>query len=718
MQLPTVTWTTPSINSSGSTPIGNGDLAANVWIESGSGDLMLLLAKTDSWDEWGRLLKPGRVRIACGPNSPFLPGRFVSQTLHLEEGCIRIVGMADGAPATLTVYVDAHAPVVRVELQAPSNYLLKAKLELWRTTGRPISNDEMGGGDQYGRSADEQPVESSDVQVPDFAAGPAWYHRNATSVYPASLALQGLASLAQDARFADPLLHRTFGGCIHQSHPQEIDIHLRTQMAPAEADFLKGLETQALANARRAGQFEDHRAWWKAFWDRSHIDVTGSPEAETVSRGYTLQRYISACAGRGAYPIKFNGSLFTVEPADGKYTPDYRRWGGGYWIQNTRMAYWPMLAAGDFETLQPCFGMYLHQMALARERHRIFFNRPDAGFLPETATFYGLPHNGGYGGFDWSRPGTTAFMYCPYINRHWNGMLELGMMMLDYVAYTGDTAFLTQSAIPFIDSALRFFDQQNFTRENGRMVITTSTSLETWWTCLNPMPDVAGLRALTTRLLALDGCHATPARRQFWKDLAGVLPDVPMRTDTPETPTLAPAASFARKQNCETPELYGVFPYRLHGIHREHLEPARRAFARRLDKMNCGWAQDEIFAAHLGLTDEAAKMLAERFAKHDPGQRFEAFWGPNFDWTPDQDHGCSGQIALQAMLLQPLEDGRLLLFAAWPARWDVDFKLHAPQGTVIEGKLVAGILARLVVTPESRRGDVVVEACKTDRIEP
>jgi hypothetical protein len=35
-----------------------------------------------------------------------------------------------------------------------------------------------------------------------------------------------------------------------------------------------------------------------------------------VSRAYTLQHWVQACAGRGNYPIKFNGSLFTVDGVD------------------------------------------------------------------------------------------------------------------------------------------------------------------------------------------------------------------------------------------------------------------------------------------------------------------------------------------------------------------------------------------------------------------
>ena len=52
---------------------------------------------------------------------------------------------------------------------------------------------------------------------------------------------------------------------------------------------------------------------------------------------------------------------------------------------------------------------------------------------------------------------------------------------------------------------------------------------------------------------------------------------------------------------------------------------------------------------------------------------------------------------------------KIYLFPAWPAdRWDVSFRLHAPDQTVIDAELKAGQLVRLAVTPESRRRDVVV----------
>jgi hypothetical protein len=80
----------------------------------------------------------------------------------------------------------------------------------------------------------------------------------------------------------------------------------------------------------------------------------------TVGKAHTLQRYMQACAGRSIYPIKFNGSIFTVEP---KYlgkqgNPDWRRWGDCHWWQNVRMPYHAMQAAGDFDLMMPLFDTF------------------------------------------------------------------------------------------------------------------------------------------------------------------------------------------------------------------------------------------------------------------------------------------------------------------------------------------------------------------------
>jgi hypothetical protein len=41
-------------------------------------------------------------------------------------------------------------------------------------------------------------------------------------------------------------------------------------------------------------------------------NVVTNPGTSRVTQAYALQRWLTACAGRGNYPVKFNGSIFTV----------------------------------------------------------------------------------------------------------------------------------------------------------------------------------------------------------------------------------------------------------------------------------------------------------------------------------------------------------------------------------------------------------------------
>ena len=63
-------------------------------------------------------------------------------------------------------------------------------------------------------------------------------------------------------------------------------------------------------------------------------------------------------------------------------------------------------------------------------------------------------------------------------------------------------------------------------------------------------------------------------------------------------------------------------------------------------------------------------------------------------------------MTLQTMLLQ-VDGKKLFLFPAWPKDWDVDFKLHAPFKTTIEGRLKGGKLTLLNVLPASRKQDII-----------
>ncbi|GAG53121.1 unnamed protein product, partial [marine sediment metagenome] len=224
--------------------------------------------------------------------------------------------------------------------------------------------------------------------------------------------------------------------------------------------------------------------------------------------------------------------------------------------------------------------------------------------------------------------------------------------------------------LPLAEATITFFDEHWERDEQGKIRFEPAQSLETWWECVNPLPEVAGLRYVLGRLLELPADLTTRAQRKTWKETLADLPAVPMKESNGKR-ILLPAEKYSAKRNQENPELYAIFPYRLFGVGKDGLEIAVETYNRRVHKGTGGWYQTAIQAAYLGLTGDASKFVTKNFSTWHGGSRFPAFWGPNYDWIPDQDHGAVTMTALQRMLLQT-EGRKILLFGAWPKGWDVE----------------------------------------------
>jgi hypothetical protein len=541
-----------------------------------------------------------------------------------------------------------------------------------------------------------------------------------------SAQIQGL----QGFKRPDPLLHRTFGAVITATGPERFDdthlcsssskrhlftISVLTKHPAKPGEWLKAVD-DAMAKAGRipaATLRKSHERWWEAFWQRSWINVTfpgvqgtdDSGDVYTVSRAYALQRFINACAGRGEYPIKFNGSIFTVPFPERPGDADYRQWGPGYWWQNTRLPYISMCASGDYDLLQPLFRMYGRElMPLFKYRTRLYLNHGGA-FIPECIFFWGEVFSETYGWTPFEQR-IDKLQESGWHKWEWVSGPELVWMMLDYYECTLDQKFLREMVLPTAREILTFFDQQYGTDENGKLIMHPSQACETWWDCTNPMPELSGLHAVVERLLSLPETKTSARERTFWLTLRAKLPDIPTRIVNGAA-MLAPAAQFTQKRNVENPELYAVFPFRLVASEKPNRDLGVKAFQSREDRGNFGWRQDDIFAAYLGLADTAREYVLGRAKNKNAGSRFPAFWGPNYDWVPDQDHGSVLLKTLQAMIMQ--SDGRkIYLFPAWPKEWNVDFKLHAPLNTVVEGTFSNGVAKVLKVTPRSRTKDIVL----------
>ena len=706
-----VTWTTPSEDYNGSMPIGNGETGLNLWVEP-NGDLVFLMSRTDSWDEHLRLCKLGRVRIKFAPG---LAGAEFKQELKLRQGEIEITRGAGDKTITARVWVDANRQVIHVDADSKNAFDVEVELELWREKERMLGKLE-------GRS-DSVTIGPKTVYPDTVIEGQknriAWYHRNRISPWKETLELQHLQPAMNTG--VDPLLHRTFGGVIQgkglmsagdrtlkSSKPRKsfrLSIHTHTQAPSTEEKWLNAIESN-IAAAEAAGAdkaLKAHRTWWNEFWDRSWVYATGNADAEAITRGYFLQRWISACGGRGNFPIKFNGSIFTVNT---QHDPDYRQWGGCYWFQNTRLPYWPMLASGDYEMMRPMFRMYLDALPLAKIRTQIYFGHKGA-FFPETMTPWGTYTNGDYGGTGKMSGKPGAPVRNSYIRFHYTGTLELLAMMIDYYDHTGDKEFLKNELLPIADEFLLWWDEHWSRDENGQLNMYPSYACETYRNCTNPTPDLAGLMWGLDRLLALTDKEIGMDRRTRWMTFRKVIPAIPTTKISGQAEIMHAQSDISRPGNSENPNLYSIFPFRIYGVGKRDLEMARNTYKNRRIKGNNGWRQDDTQAAFLGLADAASKDISIRAKNKHKESRFPAFWGPNFDWTPDQCHGGNLLMGLQTMILQA-DDGKIRLLPAWPKNWNLDFKLHAPQRTVIEGTVRNGTLIDMTVTPESRKKDVII----------
>ena len=724
-------WTTQSRNASESMPCGGGDIGMNVWVEQG--DVLFYVARSGSFDELNTLLKAGRFRLSL---SPGLDMKNFRQTLHLEEGYVEV---SDGQ-LSVQLWADVWKPVVHVDVSSPKvKQSIAVTYENWRTKEKELTKREC-----FQTSYKFAAPKGMKAHADDIVAtnnGILFMHQNgAETIFDATVSQQGMDAVKD--RLYNPLKNRISGGRMLAKGMVLVDrisgryassdyegwmfatkipqrtLHLEVVMANVQGtleDWAAELEATA-KSIRRTADCEASRQWWREFWQRSYIEagqrskVNGQSSMVNVLRNYNLFRYMLGCNAHSQWPTKFNGGLFTfdpeyVNPADEyKLSPDFRNWGGGvHTAQNQRLVYWPALKNGDFDMLKAQLDFYLRIYKNAEERSRLYWGHEGA-CLTEQIENYGLPCYPEYGtkrpkGFD---PGMERNAWLEY---EWDTCLEFCMMALEAHRYGGMDI---KDYLPMIRSCLRFFDEhyQYLANQrgakrldgNGKLVLYPGSGGETFKGAYNSTSTIAALRTVAEALMAI---HYD---QEEMKALLSRLPDITLRDGM-----IAPAMHYERVQNVETTQLYPVFPWRMYGVGRPDLDVARRTYENDTlavkFRSHVGWKQDAIWAACLGMTDEAQRLVTLKM--QDGPHRFPAFWGPGYDWTPDHNWGGSGMIAVQEMLMQEVDD-RIYLFPAWPRDWDVRFRLRASRGTIVEAELRQGKVVNVRVTPTRDKDKIIV----------
>ncbi|MFW9607165.1 MAG: DUF5703 domain-containing protein [Prevotella sp.] len=728
-----VVWHSQSKNSSESMPVGGGSIGMNVWVENG--DIYFYLCRSGSFDENNTLLKQGRFRIRLTPNLDTTHN--FSQRLSVYNGYVII----SDRNTSVKLWVDVFKPVVHISIDSKKTIVVEYDYHNWRYRNREISKKESFQ-NSYKFGVPKGVFTSHDTVTPSDC-NITFFHQNPdTTVFDATVAQQHLSQYKSE--MYNPLKNLIFGGRIFgnnlkysgtndgvydhtdyrsynlcsrtNSKHHELCIAL-TDNQGSVADWNHKLDG-IVKTINQRNDLESSVKWWNNWWRRSYIE--GEGEAEEITRNYTLFRYMMGCNALGDWPTKFNGGLFCFDPSyvktDFDFTPDYRRWGGGtHTAQNQRLLYWPMLKSGDYDAMKSQLDFYVRILHNAELRSRVYWHHSGAAFTEQLENF-GLPEYDEYGtkrpeGFD------AGLEYNAWLEYTWDTVLEFCQMALDANSYGGVDI---SKYVPWIESSLDFFEQhyrylasrngRKQLDDNGHIVIYPGSGAETFKMAYNPTSTVCGLKTVTENLIKyLSGIGADSTTLARYKAMSSIWPDISYR-DVDGHKVISPAVVWARVNNTEPTMLYPVFPWRKFGVGRDSLSVAVDTwkYDPYVKKFNgyAGWEQTNIWAACLGLTDEAAKWNTLKL-KNGP-HRFPAFWGPGHDWTPDHNWGGSGMIGIQEMLLQETND-KIIIFPAWPKSWNVRFKLHCSHGTIVEAEMKQGKAHIISVYPKNRIKDITVQ---------
>ncbi len=620
-------WTSPSVNSAGSMPVGGGGVGLNVWCDE-EGTIRFYLSQSGTFDENNTMLKLGRFAINPFPN--WQKEDFV-QTLHLESGQMTL---SQGG-VVVTIWCDVFKPVVHVEVDARQRVQPMLSYQSWRTDDQPFTQAE-GQQSSWKWLAPKKADPNRCVTRKDsILAAPmqlTFFHQNQSeTVFDYTVHDQQLDAW-KDSLF-NPLENRIFGGVLtggmryelpsaivettpalasiaqdtygrtfHQWHYRSANgmsrhhhfqITLCTQQSSLE-DWEQKIEAMQKAVNLKKDRLASQQ-WWKEYMDRSFFRTDGSnAELAAALRNVTLFRYMLGCNHGGEYPTKFNGGLFAFDPLEvdsantanfkaGKFhpTPDYRRWGGGtFTAQNQRLVYWGMIKSGDYDLLTTQLDFYLNLLHNAEIRSQAYWNHGGACFTEQVENF-GLPNTAEYGQ---KRPKTfdPGLEYNAWLEYEWDTALEFCKMALEAWSYS--RASIPSSPFPFaryrplILSCLRFFDEhyQLLALQRGRrgldsdghLILFPGSGCETYKMAYNAASTIAALQRVTNDHIRYMEASGDTADMAYIRGLASRIPPIPTRLQQGRL-CIAPAVAYERINNVETPQLYPVWPWRIYGLEKD-----------------------------------------------------------------------------------------------------------------------------------------------------
>lgn len=720
-------------------PIGNGRIGTMVWMTPGA--IEFQINRVDVFavnrDTCGKRFGAGgwkaesntdygggcaRVSVGLG-GEPFRAGPHFKQRLSLADARCEVCGEAVRASCWVAAEDDVLVVEITDEREAPQP--IEVKLAMWREpevkTGAHTAAYLWSQSDGH-------------IEVMQTFREAEYFCASAIAVASPGTEARVLVGDAKSRilRLAPARGSRTILIAGAASMAEDADV------GSAVARILAGLAAPGALAAAEAR----HAAWWRGFRERTYVRIK-SPDGrgEQAARDRELFLYHMAATSRGAFPPKWNGSIFLT---DG----DKRDWGAQFWLWTTEMLYWPLLASDASDLAEPFFEIYRSALPAMTIAARQRWNA-NGLFLPEVMPFdgptelsedlvaeYRAIFLNGRANTGISPPLAAACAYDQHLStllyaadKHpgaysWASHLassgaELAVHAWWRYRYTGDVAWLRSHAYPLLLGAAEFYRSYCRKGEEGRWHIHGTNAHEDFWGVTDGIMDLAAIRGTVPLAIRAAEILETDARlRAQWQGFLEELAPYPLGAD-PRAKGLAGGAladdawaagylgAVNGSHNSEDVQLTPIFPFEDWTM--ETRDPAMEAVARRTlalaprhravmtgAKLPTA-IRSPVAAVRAGRGEELPEILDQYRAAFKPlANGFSLFE----QITPGYQAHSIEHLGLLTMILQeallqsvaprPGEPEIINVFPAWPKAWDASFRLLARGGFLVAASRVAG----------------------------
>ncbi|RED64805.1 glycosyl hydrolase family 95 catalytic domain-containing protein [Cohnella lupini] len=414
-----------------------------------------------------------------------------------------------------------------------------------------------------------------------------------------------------------------------------------------------------------ATTLNNYKNWWHNFWSKSFVQYSNSSgDADYLESFYYLSTYMIAAGGYGNYPNHFINGVFS-----GVNDADSGKWSHAYWYWNQRDVYHSFLASNHADMVQIFNNLYSRNFN-ALKSYTMTRYGIDGIWVPETM------------GWDGNARHTVG---SDYTQDTLSTAAEAALNMYAQYKYTNDSAYLSNTAYPFMKEAAKFYAAKlSFNSATGKYYMASSNVHEQYWDVQNAITDLAVVRALfpvtiqTSQALGLDATLRTQ-----WQNVLNNLVAYPVDPNDankyyPHTPPLS------QNRNNENPILELAWPYSVSGIGSADQQKLINNYNSRPFPYgsNNVWDPAPIQAARLGLGDEAYSGMKTMLQKYQDYPN-----GRTTNTNGEFEYIGVHLIAMNESLMQSYND-KIRVFPALPndATMNAKFTLLASGGFLVSSE--------------------------------